>query len=160
MHHHCFEVIKDGIFVLDTNLDIFTYGFKAKQWQKIQSDFPCDNINQNRTLCKALSNDFVIAPSVKDGKPCTGVFDINTKTWSALEFDQRNAIYNGTIQSLPDSDTVVYFGGYTNASNTRDEKMWIFDRYDFQWEEYSIKLPNKLLNDTLVMTVLNPDTCK
>ncbi len=160
MHHHCFEVIKDGLFTVDTNLDTFIYSFKTKQWQQIQSNFPCDNMNQNQTLCKALSNEYVIAPSVKNGQPCTGVFDTNSKTWSALEFDQRNAIYNGTIQSLPDSEKVIYFGGYANQSNTRDETIWIFDKYKFQWGEYPIKLPNKLLNNTLVMAVLNPDICK
>ena len=64
-----------------------------------------------------------------------------------------------TIERLPGSETILYFGGFINGSDQRDDKIKMFDGVNLKWDECPVRLPSKLVNNTAVMTLLNPDIC-
>ncbi len=162
MHHHCFEPIKDGFFLLDKFNHNFVFEFKFKSWESISDPFPCDNEENAKVTCKSYDNEIVVVPGVKSGSSCTGMFNITSRQWSKLKVDLRNAPYNGTLEYLPNDDgqeVLLYFGGYEVNERIRDEKIWEFKGPEEGWQIYPQKLSMHLRENTTRLTLLHPDIC-
>lgn len=124
--------------VIDTNLDTFIYSFKTNQWQLY-----------------LIGKDHIITPSVKGRQACTGVFNLSNHLWSAVDRTKEMlfsmALFNACLI------LILWWLCPWKWHNLRDDTIWEFDGEDFNWEEYSVKLPTQLVNDdTVVITLLNP----
>ena len=114
MLNHCMTMLSNDLIVIDSNLDSFYLNFSQSKWRQINSEFPCDNVNQTRMTCNAFDDRFVIVPSVDKGASCTAIYDIKTDIWTRLENDIRDAPYDGFLQYLPNGlqeQILLYIGG-------------------------------------------------
>ena len=131
------------------------------KWNEITSEFPCDNQNQPYISCNLFEDRYVIVPSVKDDSSCTAIFNIETKMWSNLRIDDRNAPYHGYFQLLPNSDKkdlLYYYGGFEFQSDVSSQDIWQFDGVEEGWFLLPIKLP-KARNHTVKMALIHPEVC-
>ena len=163
MHYHCLEPIHDSLFAMDIELQSYIYEFEKSAWLTTSSTFPCDHIKQTKVMCKPYDYELIIVPSVKNELPCTGIFNITSKTWSEMEKDDRNAPYDGFLQHLPNSDNkeiLLYFGGYQNGGEVKDALIWKFLKSEYRWEKFPVSLPNYLQQNATVMTLVHPDLCE
>ncbi len=163
MDGHCLETVSNGLFLMDKTLEAYVYEFGTNEWETISSQFPCDNLKQTKVVCKSFDDDLVIVPSIKNGSSCTGIFDLKSKSWMEMDKDKRNAPYNGFLDRLPNDENeeiLLFFGGYQFQNDTiRDEIIWKFNGQDMNWEEFSIKLPNNLRENTTTLTLVHHNTC-
>ena len=150
---------------------------------KVHSPFPCQP-HGPRIQCKLHNDSIIIVPSILNNTTCTAIFDLETRTWSKLKTDLRNAPYQGTLDiwhGYEDETRLIYYGGFANKNMTRDEgkfvantrqegkfvydvrkiddKIWMFNGVENGWKKLGVKLPPYTQNAIKFLTV-NPNFCK
>ena len=161
MENHCLATFPNGLFVINQELQSFLYKFNDTKWNQIQSRFPCDNKKQSQIQCKTFKDEFIIIPSVKNGKSCTAIFDIEKTTWTQLRNDNRKAPFGGYFQMLPNDqrkNILYYYGGFEKDTKVQSQEILQFDGIEEGWYLLPIKLPEPR-NHTVKMTLLHADIC-